>query len=950
MSAFIVAGNSSAATSDAPQNVHLTEYYVSGGNHQIGVASPSTVTAIYYAGGGMVSSQVSNNPTFSLIPGNYRIAVSPSYANPTGAYVVSYGNSSALEVSSSTTVQVNINATPTSLVHVTLNGFQSGTSAKVTFTTTTGFSFLTNTTTNGSFYAYLPSGQFYATVDYSASKYNYLENLAPSATSLILPVSGSDSIFGFVSPPSGQTISGFSISVINTSSNTYSVNNFTGDSYTLFLKNLTNKFITLSAPGYKPVTLNSAPGAEQTVNLVPASSGVYLNYSFSSNLQHLSYDGAFVIDNSTTIPWLPNSTVGSLYWQMKLDSSFNSHFLAYVNSSIQPYTNSSIFLNGYNYKLNVTNGSVLKSATKNSTLVTFSSNYSNSSVPVKYSGMDIKLYDQGTATTPGALGFNYNITYKNNTTALQSSTVQTITGISPILIGPQATSQWIDLKFSSVKNPTLVNSYITFNWKGLNSTNYVVNKSQKNTVFVAPVNTNVTINVSKAFFNPVTGTNDYSKANFTWTVNGTLKQYGPQVIVNFHNTLMNTIEINVTSLSGGTNSTNITVYAVSVTPTVNYNVSYNGVVKKNGTSVANGSVETMTLLQGDTYAFSAYNSSATIPGTSYRIPLLYQWKFTNFTSTSSNTTYSFSKPGTSNGTLVVSTITEQNSTVKFNVQVNDTTPPNARITLTNATGKKLVNPLAGAMVVLSANASTDPYNQSLTYNWTIQYANGTRAANGTIYTVVSGNLSKSAVIKVRFITLNDVKVSLNVTNHPANVSAYKNVTYTIVVSSPRIVVNSVKFTSTPTQGQANTFNVTVSNQGTENAKSFNLTVVAGGSTFTRFYNQSLNVSQNETVHFEWTPSSSGNVSVQVSGNATGEPAFFSSVGSLSTYVTVKPPSYETPLIIGVVIAVIVVVGFAYYRFSSKGIRRGRDGAQKPKTSLLEKKSQQEKGTEGKDKK
>ncbi len=960
MSSFLVTANSSAITPQT-QQVHLTEFYNDSGG-TIGVALNSTVTTVYYQGGGQVANpQTSNNPYFTLIKGNYSVVVSPSYVSTSIGYIVSSGVTFNLEIPrASSNVPVYIPIKETHLVNVSLPNLLTGSSAKVSFTTTSGFTFLTNTTSKPYFYAYLPAGQFYASATYGGDKFTYLETQTGSQKTLSIPFSGQKSMYGFVSASDGSAISGLNIIAINTSSHNYSVTHFGGNSFTMTMNKGAYPYmaITLSVPGYAPENLKNAPGDQTPAPLVSSSSNIYFNYSLSRNLQKLNFSGVFKIGNSTTLPFLPNSSVGSLYWQMKLDSHFGNDLSTYAGELMQPFTNSSFTLNGYNYMRYGKTTVGVPTVGTNSASISFNATYNNSAVPEKYSGMTIKLYDRGTFSGPGTLGYNYNLSYDNSTLALQSSTVNAKTGSSPIIIGPQSTSQWITLKFASVKNPTFVNSYITLNWKGLNSTNYIVNKSQKNTIFVVPQNKLVTLNLSKAYFNPVTGTNDYQKATFAWSIKnstGTYTNTGYNIQVNFHTAFNNSIQISSTSTSGGYNTTNITIYAVNVAPTVSFNVTLNGKIKYNLSNLANGAIQNINLLQSKSYLYSAYNSTAKISGTKYNVPMIYTWKFTNFTATSANVTHAFSKPTVkpgsyTSGTLNVTTVTGTTAIINIHVHVNDTTPANAKFTMKNSKGKAISNPQAGTTVTLTAAGTSDPYNQTLTYNWTIRYINGTVAQNGSIYHIVSGNMSSSIQILVNFTTLNDFKVSLNVTNHPANVSAYVNKTYTVVVSSPRIVITKVKFLSTPTKGDSNTMNITLTNKGTENAKSFNITVVGGGFNQTQFYNRSLNISQNATVHFTWTPQSSGNVSVVVSGNTYGEPTYFSKIGELTTYASVNPPSYETPLIIGIIVVVVVVVGFLYYRFSSRSMRRGRETESKEKTSMLAKRLEQQKQLEKKEKK
>ncbi|EQD38170.1 PKD domain protein [mine drainage metagenome] len=296
----------------------------------------------------------------------------------------------------------------------------------------------------------------------------------------------------------------------------------------------------------------------------------------------------------------------------------------------------------------------------------------------------------------------------------------------------------------------------------------MLNSSLKNTVFVVPTNTSVSINVSNAFYNPVTGQSNYLLSNFTWKIDGKTVAYGYNISYDFSTTFTNTVNISGVSASGQANTTSFTVYAYNGTPYANYTISYSSKSPYSGnTSTTSSTPIKITVPQLTPVSFSAYNSSLTIPGTSYTMYLQYDWNFTNFASASPNATHSFPEP-TLNGTtipgnLTVSGVTGGSTKVYFAVNVTVTTPPSPAINIYNLTNKKLAitNTVSGAGVVLSANATTDPYfpSSELSFNWSFAYQNGTKIGyNSSVIPFVSGSFNGTWVV-VKFNTLQNVVVT-----------------------------------------------------------------------------------------------------------------------------------------------------------------------------------------------
>ncbi|EQD78846.1 hypothetical protein B1A_02046, partial [mine drainage metagenome] len=126
-----------------------------------------------------------------------------------------------------------------------------------------------------------------------------------------------------------------------------------------------------------------------------------------------------------------------------------------------------------------------------------------------YKNMNIKLYDQGSQAISGSLNYQYFVKYDNKSYSLSSAPVPTTFG-NPIHIFPISSAQWITMNFAPIKKPIFINSQMAFSWSKMISSSYLVNNTQKNTIFVVPAGVNITMNLSNAFYNPVNQKYDYN--------------------------------------------------------------------------------------------------------------------------------------------------------------------------------------------------------------------------------------------------------------------------------------------------------------------------------------------------------------------------------------------------------------------------------------------------------
>lgn len=950
LGAVVITGNSYAiAPKTGIVNEHI--FYAENGN-TISNANASTVTDIYNYQGVLVSSSVGASVSFNLTYGNYQLVVQPLSGNVAGfGYVIASQLNYNLTVGMPTaSLNLTVPVVSTSTHSFSVSGLYPAT-ASVSFIDSSGFVFNTITTNGTARNVSLPSGPLTVRVYYDGAYFQYSVNVAGTSP-VSVSLTGQRNIFGYVTSSTGATITSVNVVVLNKTSLSYNTQQFTGDQYTVFSNNWTDSVVVISSPGYAPYQLYPVVTGPNSVVLTPSKSTVTTSYALSKNPSYLNVSITYSLNNSTPIPNLPNASVDSLYWQGVLDHFSTSYLNTYLTSQFLNYTNSTIMVGSYNYALQTAKVSGSITFTGSTFSATVVATYYNSAVTssVYKPPMTVKIYGLATVNEPGKLQYLYQFAYSNSSLGLASSSVTVTSYTSPIKVSALSSTGFFTLNFGSLKLPTFINANMGLSWKGLTSSQYMLNSTQKNTVFVVPTNTSVSINVSNAFYNPVTGQSNYLLSNFTWTINGKSVVYGYNISYNFGTTLKNTVNITGISASNQTNKTSFTVFAYNGTPLANYTISYSGKSPYRGnTSTTSTTPVPISVPQLTPVSFSAYNSSLTIPGTSYKMFLEYNWNFTNFASASPNATNRFPTP-TLNGTtlpgnLTVTGVTGGSTKVYFKVNVTVTTPPSPAINIYNVTNTKLsiINPVTGVDVLLSGNATTDPYFpiSELSFNWSFSYQNGTKIGyNSAAIPFVSGSYNGTWVV-VKFDTLQNVVVTLKVTHN--GVSGYLNRTVTMIVSTPRLVVNSIYVAGKLVQGSTSTIYVNVTNKGNANTTSFNIWIVVNGITVAQhtYTNEPLNVSQTRNLSFKWSPNIKGSLSIEVLANNTSEPTYFNQLGAYTTTVSVSPPAYTTPLIVIGIIVVIVVIFLGYYRFATRGSRASKTES-KPKIQIPEQKKLEKK--------
>ncbi len=930
-SALAIAGNSSAIN---PQEGTVTyhAFYLSPSKLP---ATGAKVTVSTLSGYQVKTFNGASNQV-NLSYGSYIFTMQP-YATYGSSYIVN-GTSTMVNVTSSTSV-VNLSSTAyaTHDVTVSVPGAKSGAPATVSFSTENGFVFETNTTT-GTFNATLPSGGFFATVDFGGQINTTYESSV--GYTLTLNTSSANVEGGIVTNRNGQNINNFNVIAISKSAPySHSVMPFTNANGAFtFVDQSANYNYVISANGYNPVQYSQG---QSIYTLSKASSSVNYNYSLGNNPGYLNLTVTYAIGNSTALPFMPNSTIGSFYWQYEADqlASKTSYISSYLEGLVGNYSNYAILVNGHNYKLTGKQppATVTVSTKGMNANVSFQFQNFNVTASSVANGFSVQLFAQGTQYTSGALYYNNTFNYNISELSLASPVSAADTFVSPVKLMPQANSGFLTLKFNKVSKPVVTASQINLFWNNSTPRNYLVASNSTSAVFIAPTNTQVSFNLSNAFYNPVTNTNDYSKAlNYTWKLNGTVLTHD----YNHANATIKlggfgnySVTVKYTSASGGNNTTTFNVFAYNATPSAYLNVTTGGKTLFATAAVPNS--QTVSVPQAKPIQFSGYYSKLSIPGTSYTVPLLYNWYFPGYTNTAVNVSQTFNTPYVASKTMVsgylnVSTAVGKVASTNLLLNVTDTTAPSGQITLQNATHATISQPVAGQVTIFSANKSTDKYyvSSDLSYNWSIVYANGTKVPSGNSTYQLVGNDTNLSYLGVQFNTLNSLIVSLKVTN-PSNVSSYTNFTTSMVVVSPRLVVDSVYFPTTPAQGSKTLMYVNVSNNGTVDASSFYIVAIINGHVVNNQSYGPLPVGTTKQFEFNLTSTSQGNVQVQFEALNSTQPSFFAKSGSLTLTQKVSPPAYQTPLIVGGVILIIIVIGAVYYRLSSRGTSKPREKKQAP---------------------
>lgn len=456
--------------------------------------------------------------------------------------------------------------------------------------------------------------------------------------------------------------------------------------------------------------------------------------------------------------------------------------------------------------------------------------------------------------------------------------------------------------------------YINLYWKGIISNDYIVNSSLNNTVFVAPY-TNVSFNVSNAFYDISTSIT-YKDASYKWYSSGITiyNDTGYNASINFKNyKYIDEANISVNATANN-NYDNTTFHVYLINSTLKPEIKT--IVMQNS-KVINETSGKYDVGQGQFTCVYGYNTSLKVYNTDYNVPLILNWAVNNYTYIGTDLNYTFEKPF-KNETLYlnVTAVTGNFNNKTLTFYVMDTTPPVPVLTLTNSTGVIIKNPTVGVISNFSAYGSSDLYYpHNIAYKWSILYSNGTEMKQSiNTYEIIKGNLTtQNMTLKVY--TYKTMIVSLEVTNS-LHISAYSNKTYTPIVTTPRLVVNSI-YLPHLADGIKSTAYFNVSNDGTVTATSYKLYLIIDGKTYSESYTTPISPSAYKNLSFVFTPGVTGKYTVTAKAISSNEPSSFVSSGEYTESVTIGMYPYLIPIIIGVVVAAIIIIGVAYFEISKR---------------------------------
>ncbi|MGP6240264.1 CARDB domain-containing protein [Cuniculiplasma sp. SKW4] len=929
---FLLGMANLAAISNAssPQSSNVTiGVFVENGGNQVGVSATPTVyvnsTSGYQVS--MFTMDTSNNNMITLPYGTYIFTALPT--NTTLAGKVYFTNKS-VQIVDVSKPYVNVTMNQTSVLakytQVNLSGLD-GQTATLLFSSMNGNVFNKVTTSASTFSTYLPSaGTFNVVVYFNGNPDDGQEffNVLPSTSGLSLNLSTSTNYFGTVYLPNGNTPSAVKAVVYNEKSNSYSIMRFSSASF--YVSTASDNWVILECSGCNPINITGQTGVH-SFHFTNSISNVTTTYHFGKNLRNVTMNETIGISGNTEFPGVPGASSGYLAIQ-----EMNANFQNQVKSLLSSVSQNSYYLFTANNTYYNLTGKVSYS------LITTANGELMASVEANFQNMNMNRSDYKNLVLNVFQNNQYNLKYTtmiyyDNTSYSVKSATSAVSYSNPFEIYPVSSPQWVTVNFGKSQKPVFMNGNIMVYYSGIKTTDSVLNSSSSNGIIVVPIDKNVSINISNTLYNPINGQYQYlSPVNFSWNVSGKMltnvaKPYN--LTYNFTSTITN-IMISGTDSSNFTNTTNLTVIALpsSYMPYVNLSYTVNG---KNHTlkyTPMSGMIMAhIHVNQNQVVKFNAQASSLnyTYMGKKYSLQLVDNWAFPNYTTSGAVVSYKYTVPsvkaGIENSYLNITSSANTTTSVMIMAYVNDTTPPDAVVTLQNGTHGNISSVLAGTPMIITANYSSDQYYKfsDLKFNWTLRYANGTiMNLSSKNFTVIAYNTSATSWnasnwVMVEFDMLSDVHIDLQVSN--PNVTAYSNNSYAPAYSGPQLVVSSFYFTGSFTQGTTKTVNVNVTNKGTGTATSLTIIVKVGSSVVgsQTYSNISLTTNQTKTFTVNVSFPNAGSNNVVVLANTTLQPSFIEKNGEYSTTISVGASPYKIPLVIAAIVVIIVIIGLLYYR-------------------------------------
>ncbi len=891
------------------------------------------------AGSVLMSNVSSPSVGFSAYPGNYILNI-PSQelgnqiynytsidilVNSTGAYLA---NSLApLKSVSLTKVPVNakvyLNISGVSVLGVysyLMNGLTL--SAVIS-----GNYYLINTTSERQtiFVNYYNGSNAYYSLPYvPATGNNYLN----------ISLSTSSGVSGYVTSPTGMSLKTVNVSL-------YSNGNFLGsqtfsNGYFYLTMAPGTYVIVISSPGYLPTeltaTVSSGSGIVfHSVSLTPSVVPQTEIFTLSQNFKSLTLKETLTITNASVLLTLPYSNAGSLYNQMKLLNMIQNGktvIWEYMNYSIPEQTLNTILFNSYDYNLVNYSSSITQEQFGGQYGFSFSFVATYSQNLTAGNSNTAQIYVQKNGINQNFVNYYYllNLPSQYQRANLVNSSLASVSGFSGVInISNAQFNGWLTLKIDVKEKPTLTLSSLAFSWTGYFESP-IVNSSSANFTFVVPANRNFTLNASNVPYDNVLLMDNYQQMKFQWNIGG--NTYSGYNITTTLSPGVYSGSLSVTDVGGNSNQTNFTIISDSNTPTLSLSIVQEGKTLFNQTS-SSSSTFTVWLNQTAPVYFNAIKSKDVLPsGKTSGLPLMINWNLSGSKKTGLNVSYTFVKP-TFGSKFVFVNITVENAvgneiTWTLQVHVNDTTPPVATFTIYNSSGKAVTSADEYEELTLNASKSFAPNGGYITsYNWTIYYANGTKAPVNTVYnmTNVTSNMS---VIKVAFIQYGTFKISLEVTDQ-SNHHSFDNVSIFITAVKPELEILNVTYPKTYTQGSPATFKIELKNVGLANATEYYITIEIGGKvvkneTFTAVIGPNKVTNVTVTVY----PPSSGQYTLTINVHAIGQPSFFDTNVQVTKAVSIAQAPYILPLIVGVIVIIIGILAYAYYALARRKKETGKE--------------------------
>jgi hypothetical protein len=762
-------------------------------------------------------------------------------------------------------------------------------------------------------------------VEYSTtSTAVYTMSIDPSSnanTSVIANVTASQNLFGTVkSSSTGNYLETVGVSIYQNGTLLAS-DEFTNGYYFLSLPAGTYSLV-ISSPGYLPkeISVTASSGGSpsfQSVSLTSSKVVQTQSISFDSNFQTLTVTGGITLTNATVLPYMPYSTAGSLYNQMKLAGLSKGQLWSILNTTVPYSTVYTVLYNNYSYNSTGSQTTTLTTGTGNGVLYQFNytSIYSQSKVKAQNNSI-IQLYVTKNNNNTSAISYvsELSIPSTYQRANIINSSVADVSGYSgTITVKNSSFNGFLTIKIAPKAKPTLNMNQISATWNGSFESTISSNTASNFTLLV-PVGKEVTLNASGIPFDNVLKTDNYQAMNFTWKFGSTSTEYGYNITDNFTSGSY-PVSLIVTSSGGVANSSNFTIIGDSQNPLFNLDVLQSGRVLENISTSSSASYK-LWVNQTQTVYFNAIRSQDLLPsGQKTGLPLSMSWNISGSKETGTNISYSFTTP-TFNSTLLYANVMVKNGVgnsfnVSFSIHVNDTTPPVATFQIYGASGNVISSAKEGQNITLNASKSYAPDGGHIVrYNWSFTFSNGTVAVANKDYKVYSSS-SNNSTLTMAFLQYGTFSIELKVTDQSNNT---RTNTLSLVVNAvrPEVEIMNITYPKSYMEGTSSVLKIVLKNVGLETASTYYVTVKIGGKVVKNetFTNLSSNSTQNASITF--VPPSSGTYSMTVSVHAVNQPSFFNTNITVTKAISVSQAAWKLPALVGGIVVAIGVLSFIYY--------------------------------------